>query len=213
MATERDENPNPYVSPASPPRGRDRWDWEPLVPGEVLRVEGVLAPKDLFLANNLKAAQKPGDAITLAVVFFMIFLGTAIPAVIEQRGFVYLAAVFLALAIGFGSVGFPAARRIDRYWRDKRGVFQFRQIEISEEGIRQQSEDSSAEYRWDVFGTYTATKRVVMLEFDPPEGYVYHFAFGQLLIPREFFLCDADWNRFVRLVRRKLPKTYRWRAR
>jgi hypothetical protein len=206
MASERDENPNPYVSPASPPGGQDPRDWEPLVPGEVLRIEGVLAPRDLFHANQLKGRERPADAIHVAVVFLMVFLGTAVPAITEHFGLAVLAAFFLALAVGFGYTGLRAARRIDRYWRQQRGVFQFRQIEITAEGIRQQTEDSSVACRWNVFAEYTASKRVVMLHFDVPKGFMYHSALECLIIPREFFVSDADWRRFVRLVRGTLPK-------
>ena len=209
MEPEYDENPNPYASPASPPGDQDPHGWEPLVPGEVLRIEGVLAPKDLLHANQQKGQERPADRIHVAVVFLVLFLGTAVPAIGAPIGLALLSAFFLALAIGFGYAGLGAARRIRRYWRQRRGVFRFQRIEITEEGIRQQTEDGSAAYGWNVFATYTASKRVVILDFDPPEGQMYHSALGRLIIPRDFFLSDADWNRFVRLVRGKLPKRYR----
>ena len=209
MASERDANANPYVSPASPPRGQDPRDWEPLVPGEVLRIQGVLSPKDLFAANKLRGKDKPSDGFSAASLFLFFFLGTLGAAIGVHFAFIILVLIFLALALGFAYAALRAARRIDRYWRDQRGVFRPQQIEITEQGIRQQTEEISAAYRWNVFATHTASKRVVILDFDPPQGPWCHSTFGCLVIPREFFLCDADWDRFVRLVRRKLPKRYR----
>ncbi len=213
MEPDRDENPNPYVSPASPPRGQDPRRWDPLVPGEVLRIQGVLSQKDLFGANKLLGKEKPSDALSAASIFLLLFLATLGPAVAIHFAIMLLAAFFLALAIGFGYAGLRSARRIDRYWRQQRGVFRFQQIEITEEGIRQQTEDTSAAYQWDVFARYTASKRVMILHFDPPQGQMYYSARGCLIIPREFFLSDTDWDRFVRLVRGKLPKKYRGRRR
>ena len=183
------------------------------MPGEVLRIQGVLSQKDLFGANKLMGKERPSDALSVASLFLFLFLATFGAAITSHFALMILAALFLALATGFGYAGFRLVRRVDRYWRQQRGVFRFRQIEITEKGIRQQTKNSSAAYQWNVFAKYAATKRLVILHFDPPDGQMYYCAGGCLIIPREFFLSDTDWDRFVRLVRGKLPKKYRGRRR
>lgn len=173
---------------------------------EIIRIGGTLSPKDLFAASKLAHRGRPSDAIVVAAVFSALSLGLGVTsAVTRQSGWLAIAAICLVLAIGVGLEAFRSARRVKRCWRQQRGIFRPQRVEITEEGIRQQTDESSAAYRWNAFSKYAASQRVVILHFDPPEALM-HSMHDHLIVPRAFFPAHADWDVFVRLVERKLPK-------
>jgi hypothetical protein len=197
---------------AAPGSDQDREAGEADSPGEIIRIGGTISPKDLFSANKLTHQEKPSDAIVVVAMFLLVSLGICVGAVVtRESGLLFLAAMFLVVAIGLGFSAFRSVRRLDQDWRQQRGIFRPQRIEITEEGIGQQMEDRSAAYRWNAFSKYAASKRVIILHFDPPDGWFMHSMRGYLVIPREFFPSDADWHRFLQLVQRKLPKRYRER--
>lgn len=180
---------------------------------EAIRVEGTMLPKDLFAANKLAGKERPSTVIWLVGTFSTLFLGICVASVVSgEFEALFLAAIFLALAIGIGLRAFYMDRRVDRCWRQRRGIFRPQRIEITEEGVGQQMENCSTRYRWNAFSKYAASRRVLILHFDPPDVWFVHTMRGHLIIPRQFFSTDAEWERFVRLVQSKLPKKYRDRT-
>jgi hypothetical protein len=211
MEPQPNEPFDPHASPKREATGasdRDVAGREAPSQAEIIRIGGILSPKDLFAANKLAHRERPSDAIVVAAVFFALSLGLGVTsAVTHQSGWLGLAAISLVVAIGIGLEALYAARRIKRCWRQQRGIFRPQRVEITEEGIRQQTDGSSVAYRWNAFSKYAASKRVVILHFDPPEALM-HSMRGYLIIPRELFPSEGDWDRFVRLVQGKLPKKY-----
>ena len=193
---------------------------DPQVPGreasaesEVIRAEGAISPGDLFGANKLANKEKPFDVIWPVGMSSMLFLGICVGSAVA-RDFEALpgAAIFLAIGLGVGVRALYRLRRVSRSWREGRGLFQAQTVEISEEGIRQQMEDRSTAYRWNAFSKYAASKRVLILHFDPPDGWFVHTMRGYLIISRQLFPSDGEWERVVQLIQRKLPRRYRDRT-
>ncbi len=211
MEPHPNEPTDPQPSPTREATGasdRDAAGREAPSQAEIIRIGGILSPTDLFAANKLAHRERPSDAIVVAAVFLALSLGMGVTSVVtRQSGWLGLAAICLALAIGIGVEGLRSARRITRCWRQQQGIFRPQRVEITQEGIRQQTDESSAAYRWNAFSKYAASERVVILHFDPPEAFM-HSMRGYLIIPRELFPFDADWDRFVGLVQGKLPKKY-----
>jgi hypothetical protein len=207
---------NPYASPkAEAPAGDGQGPDQPktLGAGEVIRIEGVLSPKDLYHANRLLNKPTPQTSIGCVVVILLVasffwFLVFNVEHKVTTA-WALLALLLLVPAVAIGYVGLRQARRIRRYCDRQRGMCAGQRIEISDSELKQQSDTASALYQWTAFSTCTSSKRVVLLHFDPPAAMFYEPPFGFLIIPRAFFTSDAEWDCFLRLVREKLPKRYR----
>jgi hypothetical protein len=207
-----DEPFNPYASPQSELVAADGRvaSEDVLAAGEVIRVEGVLTPQDLFHANNLAGRPAPSDAVGCVLVMGFTLLPWAVILAMwtGPLGPLSVAMAGLALAIYAAWSAFVQLRRVRRYWRERRGVCSVQRIEISHDEIRHQTEAGAAVYRWSAFSKHSSSPRVVLLHFDPPGSFLYDPPQSFLLVPRSLFAGDGEWNRFVTLVQQKLPKQY-----
>jgi hypothetical protein len=180
---------------------------------EAVRIEGTMLPKDLYGANKLAGKEKPSNVLWAVGVFSALFFVACVASVASgEFGPWFPAPLFLAVALGIGGRALYSVRCVNRCWRQGRGVFRRQHVEITEEGIRQQMDDRWTAYRWSAFSKYAASRRVLILHFDPPDGWFLHTMRGYLIVPRQFFPSDAEWDRFVELVRSKLPRKYRDRT-
>lgn len=209
-----DDDFNPYASPEpEAPWARDGGLHDLRFPaaGEVVRLEGVISPRDLFHANRLVNRSTPSDAIGCAIVLLFMLLpwGFILSAWGVPNAMRWTCLAVLVLAAVLGNIAFSHARRMHRCWHRGRGIFGPQRIEIAVSGIRQETEAGLAVYQWTAFSKYVASNRVVLLEFDPPSAVFYEPPSAFLVIPRTFFTNDGEWIRFVNFVKAKLPQKYR----
>jgi hypothetical protein len=210
MESQPDEPFNPYASPKSEVGTGSSEGIEALAEGEVIRGQGTVSPRDLFLANKLTSRPGPGDLLGCLVllVFVLAPWGVLLSLSAGWLGGAVTALFGLGIAVFVGVKALMKTREIDGYWRRQRGVFQAQRIEISDAEIRLQSEAGWSVYRWSAFSKHTASVRVMVLHFDPPTAFLYEPPHAFLVIPRAFFAHQTDWDRFVRLVHEKLPQEY-----
>ncbi len=209
-----EENFNPYASPKSEALldGQDADDLGTLAAGEVIEIEGVLSPKDLFHACRLAQRGEPRDSfVGCAIIVVFVALPWAIVfSGVKMIPFAAAWVCLLGLAV-IARVGYAAvrqARLIYRYWHAQRGIFRPQRIEITDSGVRQQTEAGLAAYRWTAFSKCASSERVLVLHFDPPATLVYDPPAAAMVIPRAFFTSDGQWEHVVRVVRKKLPEKY-----
>jgi hypothetical protein len=208
MAPEADYDPNPYASPKS-----DAADTQSRASGgsdtladEPIHVEGVLSPKELFRANTLANRTTPvGNTVGCLIVFATWLF----PWMLLCADVPYAVVCMLIVLVGLGLIlvyqGIHQLRAIKGLWRHGRGIFEPQQLLIAESGIRWSTYSGMAAYQWSAFSKCSCSDKVVLLHFEPAASTYFEPPSAFLVVPRTFFPSDADWDRFVRAVKEKLP--------
>ncbi|MHC4406610.1 MAG: YcxB family protein [Planctomycetota bacterium] len=205
-----DEDFNPYASPSAEPSRRDGEapdDSEGTGLTEGITVEGIVSPKDLVRGGDADSRSAPQDAIGCALVLVFVFLPWGLLLATQGVPFALggTLALVLILTLLIGHMAFRQARLLQRLWHARRGVFRPQRIEITNEGIRQETDEGVSAYRWTAFSRHAVAKRAILLHFEPPSTLFYDPPSSFVVIPRAFFASDAEWEVLLKLVKQKLP--------
>jgi hypothetical protein len=138
------------------------------------------------------------------VLLFVYFLATAVYELwndeIESAG---ISALFALVCLAL--IGFPLGRTVRVRWlneqncRKQVGVYGYTTGKANEHGFESRVEFISTTYQWEAFSGYRASQSVALTFSCAPAKHFVIFA-------RTKFASEADWQRFLELLGRKLPR-------
>jgi hypothetical protein len=176
-------------------------DHPPLV--KPIHISGSLSLKDYFYGMRLYRRRINRIALLSGIIGMLLFDGLIFYSEISEgnfRGVIFT--FFLSLA------GFFVVVTILRgliHWRIKKactiGKGPFAQTEsiISEEGYESQQEVMVAKVLWSAFSKYRYSDRLVVLFQDGSPNTI-------VILPRNKFQTPEDWECFIDLLDRKMPR-------
>ncbi|HUT92734.1 MAG TPA: YcxB family protein [Thermoguttaceae bacterium] len=197
MDDEHEPPINPYQSP------RADLDAEEYFPGpdrvygleEPIRIQGKLS------AEDYQEKETTSEKIKMAFSILLLLVGIAIIGV--YLGIKSPSPTGLSVfAIGGGLIALSAwllvlfANRSFRKHVDRNGVVET--TTFAEGGIVAEAEEGRGEFLWSAFCGCKCSEHRVLLYLEPNGDH--------LIYPKRFFASEADWNRFLGLVRCKVPE-------
>jgi hypothetical protein len=199
------DSQNPYASPAIPSNA-ERPSRSPNKPNEPLvqpiRISGALSLEDYFRGARVgKRLQRRisigvfavGLLLIWGIYYAEIVQGNFTPVVIASA--ILLAAWSLTIIV----LQWLINLRFRKACASGKGIFSHAEAVITEENYEVHQEAGDSKFRWSAFSRYRSTNHVTVLFFEGSP-----FQFG--VIPRSRFQTQHDWECFLGLLDRKMPR-------
>jgi hypothetical protein len=198
---------NPYASPAIP-KESERPSLPPSAnkPNEPLaqpiRISGALTMEDYFRGGRLGKRWQKRFFISVCIIGLLVVWGIDYEEFLQGN---YLTiAVITTILLAIWTLFYIGAQwlvhsRFRKACASGKGVFAPTEGIITEEDYEVHQEIGDAKYRWSAFSKFRSTDQVAVLFV---EGSPFHFG----IIPRGKFQTQHDWECFIGLLDRKLPR-------
>lgn len=206
MENPASDSQNPYASPTTSPAGvpastSPNTPTAPLL--QPIHISGSLSLEDYLYGFKLARRKLMRYIWVVCIVVFSILCIWEVNQVffdVHEIGVIVVFVIFLITAIfALKALFWIFNRRNKKLVARGKGPFANTDIFISEEGYEARSELASGKVSWAIFSQFRSSDRMVVLYYDGnPNLY--------LFFPRSKFQTPEDWECFIGLLDRKMPR-------